>query len=241
MPTRLLTSFMCPFWKPKSDPCPTIPVCLPPPFFSSFPCYSNLRLPSVSFQQERTREHRPDRHGPPSLPYPAPPSTLSTPVPARSAATVTPQCIIATSPPLRAHKPHTASVYLRSSSYSHSRSRSHSHSPPHSPFPSHSPSRSPTRLPPPPARSALKKPRAKLTMTATSSSLTPDTASASTVASSLPPPTPTRRTSPRSGLLARFLGKNRGAVTAPPLVVVVGRPERKAVRFGGVEEEEEES
>jgi hypothetical protein len=42
--------------------------------------------------------------------------------------------------------------------------------------------------------------------------------------------------------LARFLGKERG--TAPPLVAVIAEvehaePERKAVRFGGVKEEDE--
>ena len=125
------------------------------------------------------------------------------------------------------------------------RPNSHSHSHSHCPRPSsrshsHSPARSPSRLAPPPARSALKK------TTTTSSSVTPDTASASTVASSVAPSTPTR--SSGTGLLARFLGKERGGGAAARALVVLadvadepGRepPERKAVRFGGLKEEDE--
>jgi len=71
--------------------------------------------------------------------------------------------------------------------------------------------------------------------------MTPDTASASTAASSLTPPTPTNG-STRSGLLTRFLGKERG--TALPLIAIIAETEpaereRKAVRFGGVEDEDE--
>ena len=78
----------------------------------------------------------------------------------------------------------------------------------------------------------------------TSSSVTPDTASASTVASSVAPSTPTR--SSGAGLLARFLGKERGGGAARTLVVLADNdepvrepPERKAVRFGGLKEEDE--
>jgi len=71
--------------------------------------------------------------------------------------------------------------------------------------------------------------------------MTPDTASASTAASSVTPPTPTNG-STRSGLLTRFLGKERA--TALPLIAIIAEakhaePERKAVRFGGVEDEDE--
>ncbi|KAF8479562.1 hypothetical protein DFH94DRAFT_487643 [Russula ochroleuca] len=137
----------------------------------------------------------------------------------------------ASSTPHRAQKARPTSAHL----YPYSNPPSHSHSP--STTPSRSPSRSYTRLPPPPARSALKKPHGKATATS-SSGVTPDTASASTAASSNTPPTPTN-SSARSGLLARFLGKERG--TTPPLISIIAEvePERKAVRFGGVEEEDE--
>lgn len=138
--------------------------------------------------------------------------------------------------PHRAHKVRSTSAHLYPSYPSHPPSRSHTPST----TPSRSPSRSYSRLPPPPARSALKKPHAKATGTS-SSGMTPDTASASTAASSITPPTPTYG-SERSGLLARFLGKERG--TTPPLVAIIAEAEpsgseRKAVRFGGVEEEDE--
>jgi len=111
---------------------------------------------------------------------------------------------------------------------------------------SHSPHRSPSRLLPPPARSALKKPRGGGGNKAatTSSSVTPDTASASsTGASSVPPLTPTWSSGGR--LLARFLGKERGLAgggAQRALVVLADGPlpERKAVRFGGLLEEEDE-
>ena len=112
----------------------------------------------------------------------------------------------------------------QSQSQSH-HSRSHSNTPP-------SPPKRQSRLLPPPTRSALKKP----TTTTTSSSVTPDTASASTVASSGPPLTPTRG----AGLLARFLGKERGRAAAAGMTLVVPqRTTSKAVRFGGLEEESE--
>jgi len=95
---------------------------------------------------------------------------------------------------------------------SHSRSRTHAR-----------------RLPPPPARSALKKP------TATSSSVTPDTASASTVASSVGPLTPV----PTRSLLARFWGKERLQAAAVVVLPPERERERKAVRFGGLVEEDE--
>ncbi|KAI0299327.1 hypothetical protein BC826DRAFT_1173940 [Russula brevipes] len=136
--------------------------------------------------------------------------------------------------------PGSASQRVRPASAHHPRSHMQSRSHSSSPTPSQSPPRTHSRLPPPPARSALKKPRAKAT--GTSSSVTPDTASASTVASSVLPPTPTR-SSARSGLLARLLGKERGA--ASPLVAIVAEsepePERKAVRFRGLKEEDEPS
>ena len=84
------------------------------------------------------------------------------------------------------------------------------------------------------------------------SSVTPDTASGSTVASSVAhSSTPTRHT---TGLLTRLLrpNKERRVPSGPSssLVVIVAEevgsepesgPERKAVRFGDVEEEEDES
>ncbi|KAI0251798.1 hypothetical protein BJV78DRAFT_409510 [Lactifluus subvellereus] len=116
------------------------------------------------------------------------------------------------------------------------KARSHPHPLPSSS--STSSSRVRARLPPPPARSAMKKPRVTSRST-TTSSMTPDTASASTVASSVHSSTPTR-----PGLLARFLGaKERGAASSSLVVVIAEHesgPERKAVRFGGVEEEEED-
>lgn len=76
--------------------------------------------------------------------------------------------------------------------------------------------------------------------------MTPDTASASTVASSVLPQTPTRSFAREGsgGLLARFLGKERAAAAAARTLVVladeaVREPERKAVRFGGLKEEDE--
>jgi len=138
----------------------------------------------------------------------------------------------ASSAPQRAHRVRPTSAHLHSSQRSQSQS--------YSPTPSRSPSRSYTPLPPPPARSALKKPHTKTT--ATSSSLTPDSASASTAASSGPPSTPSSR-SARSGLLSRLLGKERGAPPALVSILAVHEPEpeRKAVRFGGLKEEEDES
>src|SRR5258708_8293090 len=139
------------------------------------------------------------------------------------------------STPHRVHKVPPSSAHLHPYSRSRSRSPYHSNSP--STTPSRSPSRSYTRLPPPPARSALKKPRVNATAT-TSSGVTPDTASASTAPSSITPATPKNSFS-RSNLLARFLSKERS--TALPLVAVTAdaEPERKAVRFGGVEDEDE--
>ncbi|KAH9967483.1 hypothetical protein BC827DRAFT_596092 [Russula dissimulans] len=139
----------------------------------------------------------------------------------------------ASSAPHRAHKSRTASAHLHPS-YSQPQSRFQSRSP----TPSRSPSRSHTRLPPPPARSALKRPR--VTATGTSSSMTPDTASSSTVASSILLSTPTSR-STRSGILTRFLGKERGAASTQVAIIAEPEPEpeRKAVRFHGVEEEDE--
>jgi hypothetical protein len=54
----------------------------------------------------------------------------------------------------------------------------------------------------------------------------------------VPPLTPTRASGGSGGLLARFLGKERGRAF---VVAAAGGsvPERKAVRFGGLEEEDE--
>jgi hypothetical protein len=138
-------------------------------------------------------------------------------------------------------KPRSRSLHVASSSSSSSHpQRSHSSS--------HSHSRPRVRLPPPPARSAMKKPRKR--PESVNSSVTPDTASGSTVSSSVAhPSTPTRHT---SGLLTRFLRPNKErrvpSAASSSLVVIVAEPdgsepepgpERKAVRFGDVAEEEE--
>ncbi|KAI0272346.1 hypothetical protein BC834DRAFT_343571 [Gloeopeniophorella convolvens] len=114
------------------------------------------------------------------------------------------------------------------------RSASSPASPPQRP---HTHRRAPS-LPPPPARSALKKPRAE----GAGSSATPDTASASTATSSAAPATPAgSTTSARSRLFSRLRGasgKERGRSATPPPPLVV-EPERKAVRFGGLDERDE--
>jgi hypothetical protein len=133
--------------------------------------------------------------------------------------------------------PHRVTLKPRSQSLRNaSSSQSSSHSRPR------------VRLPPPPARSAMKKPRKR--PESVNSSVTPDTASGSTVSSSVAhPSTPTRHT---SRLLTRFLRPNKErrvpSAASSSLVVIVAEPdgsepepgpERKAVRFGDVAEEEE--
>ena len=221
MPNRLLSSLKRPFSKPKREPDPSILVTREPSPGTSRTTPPSYEQIAMGLHLSRTP------HFPAHLAHLYPPHlqprlqrSVSSPV---------------SSAPHRAHKPHKArSTSANPDPYSHSPYHSSS------PFttPSRSPSRSYTRLPPPPARSALKKPRVKQTAT-TSSGVTPDTASASTAASSITPPTPTN-SSTRSGLLARFLGKERD--TMSPLVAIIAEaaePERKAVRFGGVDHEDE--
>ncbi|KAN0129891.1 hypothetical protein V8E53_012363 [Lactarius tabidus] len=212
MPTRLLTSLKRPFSRPKND---------------------HDRYPSSS---ERTRGPI-HREAPPNYQQIAMGLHLSrTPhLPAHLAPlyppTTVPRLQRSVSSPSSPPRPRPPPSH----SPSHSHSRAQSHSPPPPPPGTRTRSR-PSRLLPPPTRSALKKP----TTTTTSSSVTPDTASASTVASSVPPLTPTRTSGGGGGLLARFLGKERGrAGVVGTLVGPVREPERKAVRFGGLEEEDE--
>src|SRR6266702_617691 len=240
MPTRLLSSLKRPFSRLKHDHdrYPSFPV--------RFPISLSTSLSPNSSQPERTRgpihgEAPPNcqqiamglhlsrtPHFPAHLAHLYPPAPL-------------PRLHRSTSSPSSSTPPRTPRTRPNSDSLCPPSSRSHSPSPTTH---THSPPRSPSRLLPPPARSALKKPRGKTTTTTTSSSLTPDTASASTVASSVPPQTPTRSFARSGGLLARFLGKERGH-PARSMVVLAdepgrGRgPERKAVRFGGLEEEDE--
>ncbi|KAF8493200.1 hypothetical protein F5888DRAFT_1724985 [Russula emetica] len=220
MPNRLLSSLKRPFSRPKLEPDSSILVTPREPEpgpGATPPSYEQI---AMGLHLSRT-PHFPAHlaHLYPPLPQLRLQRSVSSPV---------------SSAPHRAHKARTTSAHptpLFRSPY-------HSNTP--STTPSRSPSRSYTRLPPPPARSALKKPRVKPTAT-TSSGMTPDTASSSTAASSITPPTPING-STRSGPLARFLGKERG--TALPLIAIIAEaepaePERKAVRFGGVEDEDE--
>ncbi|KAI9433591.1 hypothetical protein H4582DRAFT_1986892 [Lactarius indigo] len=214
MPTRLLSSLKRPFSRPKNDHDrnPSSPERTRGPIHSEAP--PNYQQIAMGLHLSRTP------HFPAHLAHlypPAPQPRLHRSPSSPSSSSTSPR----TPPRTRAS---SLSLRLPSSSASHR----HPHSPP----------RSPSRLLPPPARSALKKPRAKATTT--SSSVTPDTASASTVASSVPPQTPTRSLARSGGLLARFLGKERGQA-ARALVVLADESvrERKAVRFGGLEEEDE--
>ncbi|KAN0121021.1 hypothetical protein V8E52_003609 [Russula decolorans] len=217
MPNRLLSSLKRPFSKPKPEPDSSILVTREPGPSATPPSYEQIAMGLHLSRTPHFPAHLAHLYPPP--PQPRLQRSLSSPV---------------SSTPHRPHKARSASAHPDPYSPSpyHSNSPSTTQSP--------SPSRSYTRLPPPPARSALKKPRVKATAT-TSSGMTPDTASASTAASSITPPTPTNG-STRSGLLTRFLSKDRG--TALPLIAIIAEaepaePERKAVRFGGVEDEDE--
>ncbi|KAH9056748.1 hypothetical protein EDB87DRAFT_1635226 [Lactarius vividus] len=210
IPTRLLSSLKRPFSRPKNDhdrnpssvrflislstlsPNSTQPERTRGPIHGDAP--PNYQQIAMGLHLSRTP------HFPAHLAHLYPPA----PQPRLHRSPSTPS---SSTPPRTPPRTRASSLSLRPPS-SHSHSRSHPHSPP----------RSPSRLLPPPARSALKKPRAKTAPT-TSSSVTPDTASASTVASSVPPQTPTRSLARSGGLLALR--------------------ERKAVRFGGLEEEDE--
>ncbi|KAI9510513.1 hypothetical protein F5148DRAFT_1178994 [Russula earlei] len=212
IPTRLLSSLKRPFSKPKPEPYPLI---LPdrtrePGPGATPPTYKQIVMGLHLSRTPHFPAHLAHFH---RMQH-----ALSSPT---------------SSAPQRVHKARSASVHLQPS-YFHSQSQSRSRSL----TPSRSPSRSYTRLPPPPARSALKKTRVKAN--GTISSATPDTASASTVASSGPPSTPTSG-STRPGLLARFLGKDRGATPDSSVIITEPEavPERKSVRFGKVEEEDE--
>ncbi|KAH9004491.1 hypothetical protein EDB86DRAFT_1949025 [Lactarius hatsudake] len=233
MPTRLFSSLKRPFSRPKNDHDRN-------PSSVRFSISLSTPLSPNSSQPERTRgpihgEAPPNYqqiamglhlsrtpHFPAHIAHLYPPS----PQPRLHRSPSSPS---SSTPPRTPPRTRASSLSLCPPSSS---SRSRAHHP-------HSPSRSPSRLLPPPARSALKKPRAKAAPT-TSSSVTPDTASASTVASSVLPQTPTRSLAGPGGLLARFLGKERGHA-ARALVVLADETvrERKAVRFGGLEEEDE--
>src|SRR6266566_187076 len=142
MPNRLLSSLKRPFSKPKLEPDSSILITREPGPSANPPSYEQI---AMGLHLSRTP------HFPAHLAhlYPPPPQlrlqhSVSSP---------------ASSAPHRAHKARSASAHPDP----YSRSPYHSNSP--STTPSRSPSRSYTRLPPPPARSALKKPRAKPTTT----------------------------------------------------------------------------
>ncbi|KAH9031346.1 hypothetical protein EDB85DRAFT_1959438 [Lactarius pseudohatsudake] len=217
MPTRLLSSLKRPFSRPKNDHDrnPSSPERTRGPIHGEAP--PNYQQIAMGLHLSRTP------HFPTHIAHLYPPS----PQPRLHRSPSSPSS--SSTPPRTPPRTRASSLSLCPPSSSSRRSRSHAHSPP----------RSPSRLLPPPARSALKKPRAKAAPT-TSSSVTPDTASASTVASSVLPQTPTRSLARSGGLLARFLGKERGHA-ARALVVLADETvrERKAVRFGGLEEEDE--
>ncbi|KAH9975725.1 hypothetical protein BGW80DRAFT_61159 [Lactifluus volemus] len=186
MSTRLLTSLKLPFSKSKQDssssqlPEPSRePAAVPPSYEEIIMGLHLSRTPHIP-------AHLAHLYPPQSQPRlhrelsssPTPTSITTT-----SISSVPAPCI-----------PHRVTLKPRSQSLRNvSSSQSSSHSRPR------------VRLPPPPARSAMKKPRKR--PESVNSSVTPDTASGSTVSSSVAhPSTPTRHT---SRLLTRFLRPNK--------------------------------